>query len=196
MKAPDACVPPAIFADSATSKSLRTDTTRARKKTELIRKRAIKLLENPKQFDPVYQALESVFHSESEHVLTRDMDIRQVIKRRAWRRFVLGYPPRKANDTSIGDALNWEWIVHCATRLQGRIVIVSRDSDYGVCVKDRFFLNDQLRQELRDRSGRKSIVYTHRLSDALKQLSVHVSQEEVEAETESLKRKGKKSQHN
>ena len=28
--------------------------------------------------------------------------------RLAWRRFLLGYPPRKANDTSIGDAVNWE----------------------------------------------------------------------------------------
>lgn len=194
MKSPEPSSPPAIFADSATNKSLKAATTSAKNKADLIRSRVIKLLQNPKQFDPVYQVLEDVFHSQSNHVLTRDMEIRQSIKRKAWKRFVLGYPPRKSTDTSIGDALNWEWIIHCAKQLQGKIVVVSRDSDYGVAVKDKYFLNDQLRQEFRDRVGQKSIVYTQRLSEALRHLHVNVTDEEVAAESESM-RKTKRVKH-
>ncbi len=192
MKSPEASAPPALFADSATSRSLGKATRKAKEKGDLIRERALKLIENPKKLDPVYQVLETVFQSTSSHVLTRDMPVRREIKRRALRRFMLGYPPRKAGDTSAGDALNWEWIIHCAAQLQGRIVIVSRDGDYGVRVKQSFFLNDQLRHEFRQRVGRKSIMYTHKLSDALKQLAVHVPDEEVQAEAETLKRPAKK----
>jgi hypothetical protein len=115
------------------------------------------------------------------------MAIRQQIKRRAWRRFILGYPPRKQTDTSIGDALNWEWIVHCGQNIPGKIVIVSRDSDYGSSVRKEYFLNDQLLREYRDRVGAgKSIGYTHKLSDALQELQVKVPQKEIEAEAESM----------
>ena len=186
MKSPIPCSPPAIFADSKTSKSLRKTIRKATDKSDLIRQRAVQLLEKPTR-DPVYQVLETIFQSTSSHVLTRDMPERTAIKRRAWRRFALGYPPRKSSDTSAGDALNWEWMIHCASRLQGRLVIVSRDGDYGVCVNKRYFLNDQLRHEFRQRVGRKSVMYTHKLSDALKQLAVSVPEEEVKAEAKSLK---------
>ena len=178
---------PAIFADSATNASMRALNKTAGRKAALIRKRIVNLLKNPRQNDVVYQTLAEVFQSTSGHVLTRDMDIRQKIKRLAWRRFLLGYPPRKQSDTSYGDALNWEWIVYCGTQLQGRILIVSRDSDYGSVVQSNHFLNDQLLQEYRDRVGpRKSISYTSRLSDALKALHVHVPQNEIDAEAAAI----------
>jgi len=116
------------------------------------------------------------------------MPLRRKIKRLAWRRFILGYPPRKRNDVSIGDAFNWEWLIHCGQTFPGKIIIVSRDGDYGTCIKTDCFLNDQLRHEYRDRVGtRKSIEYTQLLSSALKQLQVSVPKAEVDAETESLK---------
>ena len=178
---------PAIFADSATNASMRALNRTSGRKAALIRKRIINLLKKPKQNDVVYQTLAEMFQSTSGHVLTRDMDIRQKIKRLAWRRFVLGYPPRKQADTSYGDALNWEWIVHCGKQLQGRILLVSRDSDYGSTVQSNHFLNDQLLQEYRDRVGpRKSISYTSRLSDALKALHVHVPQNEIDAEAAAI----------
>ena len=93
-----------------------------------------------------------------------------------------GYPPRKANDTSCGDALNWEWIIECSKNLRGRIYIVSRDGDYGCEHGGEFYLNDQLKREFRDRVGNKSIVFTKKLSDALRALEVHVTEKEEEAE--------------
>jgi hypothetical protein len=114
------------------------------------------------------------------------MKIRHQIKRLAWRRFILGYPPRKGKDNSIGDAMNWEWFIHCANELQGKFLIVSRDSDYGIEYRDMPFLNDALKAEFRDRVGKKSILYTTKLSDALKYLEVTVSREEEESEDAQL----------
>ena len=186
VKSPPSISLPAIFATTATSTSLRTLGKEAGKKASLLRNRIVKLLGSPRQNDVVYQALVGVFQSESEHVLTRDMPERRSIRRKAARRFLLGYPPRKKSDTSIGDAMNWEWIVYCASRFPGKLVIVSRDSDYGVEVNGKYFLNDQLREELRDRAGKKSVKYTHRLTDALHELKVHVPAQELQAETEAM----------
>jgi len=191
MKTYTSPVVPALFADSGTSKSLRELNKTATKKSELLRKRIVNLLKAPSQNDVVYQTLTEVFQSAAAHVLTRDMPIRHKIKRLAWRRFILGYPPRKQGDTSIGDALNWEWLVHCGTILQGRILIVSRDSDYGCAVQSTAYLNDQLLQEYRDRVGpKKSIGITTKLSDALKELQVSVPQNEIDAEEKSLSGRG------
>lgn len=177
---------PAIFADTATSNSLKEVTKQAKKKTSLLKDRILKLLKDPKQNDTVYQVLEELFQSPTDHVLTRDMKERHQIKRLAFRRFLLGYPPRKKDDTSTGDALNWEWIIHCASNFAGKFIIVSRDSDFGASVNDQYFLNDALRHEFRDRCGRKSILYTQRLSEALRELDVHVPDAEVEAEAEAI----------
>ena len=74
-----------------------------------LEKRVAGLLKAPNSNDRIFKTLENIFTSKSEHVLTRDMPIRHKIKRLAWRRFILGYPPRKDKDTAIGDALNWEY---------------------------------------------------------------------------------------
>ena len=71
------------------------------------------------------------------------------------------YPPRKKNDTSTGDALNWEWLIQCGKNLPGKIIIVSRDSDYGATVKNHSFINDHLLQEYKGRVGpRRAIQLT------------------------------------
>src|ERR1700720_3909675 len=54
-----------------------------------------------------------------------------------FRRFLFGCPPRKKNDSSIGDAINWEWIVECANACQAEIHIVSRDTDYGITLEEK-----------------------------------------------------------
>ena len=113
--------------------------------------------------------------------------MRFTIRNLARKRFVLGYPPRKPNDTSIGDAINWEWIVHCATESGKHVVIVTRDSDYGISYDGKFFLNDWLRQEFSERvSQTRKLVLTDRLAEAFKLVSVKVSQQAVEQEQKVL----------
>lgn len=176
---------PAVLSDTQLGASVTRTANDIKKKRKQLEKRLLKLIDNLVQ-DPVYKVLDNVFQSESDHVLTRDMDEKHMIKRLARRRFQLGYPPRKEDDTSMGDAINWEWIIHCALNMPGQIIIVSRDSDYGCTYEDKYFLNDQLKQEFRDRVGRKSIVLTHKLSDALDRLNVRVTMKERESEQKAI----------
>lgn len=163
----------------------------AEKRDKSLKKMVERMLSQPKTHDKVFQVLDTIFSSNNSHVLTRDMDIRQSIKRLAWRRFILGYPPRKKNETSIGDALNWEWIVYCANKLElkGSFYIVSRDSDYGKEFNNKNYINDQLKSEFRNRVGGKSIILTNKLSDVLKALEVNVTPDELKAEEEIIKPK-------
>lgn len=181
---------PAILSDSTTNQSMRALSAAASEKQTKIKRRILSLLRSPKSSDVVFKTLMQIFQSSSSHVLTRDMPVRRKIKRLALKRFLLGYPPRKRTDNSFGDALNWEWIIECGQQLQGRILIVSRDSDFGVATQKQHFLNDQLLREYRDRVGpRRSIGYTTRLSDALAELQVHVPAKELKAEAEHLEKR-------
>jgi hypothetical protein len=181
---------PAVFRDSATGRSIDSLKSDAVKKIKILEKRFAELFNNPNGVDEVYKVLENIFHNPSEHVLTRDMKIRHEMKRLAWRRFILGYPPRKKGDTSIGDALNWEWIINCGKNYTGKIIVVSRDGDYGIYNGGGTYLNDHLVQEYRERVGRKrKIILTNKLSIALKELDVKVTSAEVNAEKEQVEKK-------
>ena len=177
---------PAVVSDGHVEAAIKKIAQESKKRDSYVKKRVERMLKQPKTNDRVYQVLESIFSSSEDHVLTRDMSVRHLIKRKAWRRFILGYPPRKRNDTSIGDSLNWEWIIHCAKNLSGKFYIVTRDSDFGIEYQRKAYLNDQLKTEFRNRVGRKSIEMTNKLSDVLKSLEVHVTQEELEAEEEMI----------
>ncbi|MDZ7842171.1 MAG: PIN domain-containing protein [Gammaproteobacteria bacterium] len=178
---------PAVMGDSQLDTTLKRLKQELDKRKKQLEERVARIIDNPSGYDPIYSTLETIFASEADLVLTRDMSIRHSIKRRAWRRFILGYPPRKKNDTSIGDALNWEWIIHCAQNRRGKIVIVSRDSDYGCKYNGKCFLNDALKKEFRDRVGKKSILYTDKLSEALKELQIHVTKAEEKSEQEQIR---------
>ena len=177
---------PAVVSDGHIQSSTKKIESESKKRQNYLNKRVKLMLNHPNSNDQVYQALDLVFSSPNDHVLKRCMHIRHQIKRLAWRRFILGYPPRKKNDTSIGDALNWEWIVHCAKSMQGRFYIVSRDGDFGCTFKNEQYLNDQLKLEFRERVGQKSIILTQKPSDVLKALEIDVTKEELRAEEEMV----------
>ncbi len=179
---------PAVLADTQLSASLKSTRVDLGKTKTKLKNNLLKLLRSPKS-DRVFNVLEKLFRSESEHVLTRDMkQEKNAVKRLARRRYQLGYPPRKRGDTSMGDAFNWEWVIHCAQKLSGRIIIVSRDSDYGTEYNKEFFLNDQLKKEFRERVGMKPLTYTQKLSEALDELEVRVTKAEKESEAEEIER--------
>lgn len=81
-------------------------------------------------------------------------------------------------------------MIECANSQKAELVIVSRDSDYGISFDNKTFLNDHLRQEFSERVNkqRKILLYT-RLADALKHFKVKVSEGEVEAEKEIVETK-------
>lgn len=141
-----------------------------------LKRRIASVLDAPSRNDPVFKTLQRVFKNPSPYNLTRDKKVRFSIRNLAKKRFILGYPPRKQNDTSIGDAVNWEWIVHCAAESGKDIIIVTRDTDYGISYDGQFFLNDWLKLEFQERISRKrKIILTDRLADAFKRVAIPVS---------------------
>lgn len=175
-----------IFSDAKAShmmtKSLREVAKRlSKQKVQLAR-----VLDNPAMYDPVYQACQRIFHRDnSPIVLAHDNKIRRAIRTRALRRFLQGYPPRKRTDISIGDAFNWEWMLHCAQESTAELVIVSRDSDYGITYGEKTYVNDDLRQEFGERvSKKRKVLLYQKLSDALKHFAREVTRQEQEAESE------------
>ena len=142
-----------------------------------------KILADPTHHDPVYQCLQRLFKSESPYNLVRPMKERFAIRSLARKRFFLGYPPRKKGDTSIGDSVNWEWIVHCAKQSGKHVVIVTRDTDYGITFDGKSYLNDYLRQEFSQRvSQQRKIILTDKLSFGLKTVHAAVTKEMEEEE--------------
>jgi hypothetical protein len=187
LKAPTPIARPGIFSDVKASAVLSKSLKEADKRVRSLKAKLTRVLENPAAHDPVYKACQRIFHKNDSLVLTREDKLRHVIRRKAFRRFLHGCPPRKKNDTSIGDAINWEWMVHCANAANAELIIVTRDSDYGVLFENRAYVNDHLKQEFAERvSKKRKLLLYSRLSDALKHFAVPVTKQEEDAESELL----------
>lgn len=185
LKSPAQVPRPGIFSDAKASEVLARSMKEADKRVRALKAKLTKVLDNPAAHDPVYQACQRIFHREDPFVLTRDDPVRHIIRRKAFRRFLHGCPPRKRNDTSIGDAINWEWMIHCAKVANAELVIVSRDSDYGIHFESKAYVNDHLKQEFGERVSRKRKLLLYvKLSDALKHFAVPITAQEEAAEAE------------
>lgn len=146
--------------------------------------------ETPYRYDDVYKVAQRIFHDfDSPLNLNRDTECKYKIRRQAFRRFIMGYPPRKKNDTSIGDAINWEWIVHVCKEQNSNAIIVSRDGDYGVTYNDKSYINDWLSTEFKERiNKKKSVTLYDSLSSALRDLKVRITKAEEEEERRMIRR--------
>ena len=146
---------PGIFSDAKAVKVINQSVKGANKRIGNLKLRLTRALENPALHDEVYKACQRIFHKTDQLTLTRDNKVRHQIRRRAFKRFLHGCPPRKPSDTSIGDAFNWEWMIHCANENNAELVIVTRDHDYGVEFEKRVYVNDHLKQEFSERVSKK-----------------------------------------
>jgi len=160
-----------------------------KKQLNRIKTRLEKALLDPATNDPVYQCLQRLFQADGDCHLTLSASKRDVyngIVRLARRRFIRGYPPRKSADTSCGDAVNWEWIIHCAKVSKSDVIIVSRDTDYGTTLRDKAVLNDWLRCEFQNRVAKtRKVLLINRLTDAFKKADIPVMAEQI-SEEESM----------
>lgn len=176
-----------IFSNAAAIATAERALKQAEARVTTLKKRLSRILEKPADHDPVYQACQRMFHRDSPLVLTRDNPIRRRIRNKAMRRFLMGYPPRKPDDTSMGDAINWEWMIECATAQAAGLVIVTRDLDYGGDFDKKPYLNDCLRHEFSDRvSQARPVILCRSLSAALKHFHVSVTQAEEKEEKELI----------
>ena len=185
LKKPDSISFPPIVAGYQPVKTAKRQLEAAAKSHAQIKKKIESILRDPARNDPVYKALKRLFDGSDHFVIRRDHADRLKIRHLARKRAILGYPPRKDSDQAIGDAVNWEWIIHCAnaSNVGHNIMIVSRDNDYGVTVGNEGFLNDWLRKEFKERiSRRRKIALTQKLTLGLKKLDEVVRPEDEQEE--------------
>lgn len=177
---------PALVADLQAMKMMEKKKKEISVQRGKINEKIQKILSDPIHHDPVYQCLQRIFKNDCVYNLSREKKERFAIRNLARKRFFLGYPPRKQADTSIGDAVNWEWIVKCSIDSGKHIVIVTRDTDYGAIYNGESYLNDWLKQEFSERvSKQRKIILTDKLSQGLKVVHAAVTRE-MEEEEERL----------
>lgn len=194
-KTPDwgGLTPPAFLSDAQPATAIVKSKSEISLQQKKLKKRIEAILRNPSTNDPVFKILQRLFKCRSDLNLSREKKIRFKIRGLAWKRFMLGYPPRKDKDTSIGDSINWEWIIHCAQNTEKDIILVTRDTDYGVNYNGDMILNDWLSQEFKQRISRKrKIVITDRLTSAFKMISVTITRQEEQEEDSLLEEKMRK----
>ena len=179
---------PAFLGSSKPTKAIRTAMEKLQSKSEELLKRTAVLLDEPTKNDPVYKVAQRLFRARgSIHLHSTHSSVARV-RRLARLRSCDGRPPRKRGDVTIGDAINWEWIVDCATATGDEVVVVSRDSDYGTTYKSKSYMNDWLLQEFRARvSTKRHVRLTTRLSEAFKWADIKVTRDEEEAEEELVR---------
>jgi predicted nucleic acid-binding protein len=188
--------PPALLQKSQPVKIIEDSKLEIKKQQSKLRERIVNILSEPGRKDEVYKVLQRLFKNESNWNLNRKNKIRFTVRNLAKKRFILGYPPRKKDDNSIGDAVNWEWIIQCAKESKKDIIIVTRDSDFGINYDNKMFLNDFLNLEFKERISRKrKIVLTDRLGNAFKMISLAVTQEMEDAEDELISDNLKRKRH-
>lgn len=180
---------PSVLAEYEPARMLDKRIGEALTQHEKVKKKIERILRNPSRNDPVYQSLTRIFDHKGPYNLVRPDKTRLRVRRLAQKRFNLGYPPRKDRDTSIGDAINWEWTIECALKSPENhdILIVSRDADYGTTYAKETMLNDWLRREFKERvSRRRKIELTNKLTYALGKLDEDVSSEDESEEKRIL----------
>jgi predicted nucleic acid-binding protein len=178
---------PVVLSDAKPVEMIKKSKKEIDNQQKKLKERIEKILTNPSQNDPVYKKLQKLFKHNSEVNLHREKKIRFAIRKLAMKRFLLGYPPRKSDDNSIGDAVNWEWIIKCAETSGKHIIIVTRDKDFGAIYDNNSYLNDWLRQEFRQRiSQQRKLILTDKLAYAFKLVQIPVTEEMEEEENKVI----------
>lgn len=106
---------PAVVGDIQPAKMMRKNIKDAEANFKKISVKIEAIIQDPARNDVVYQSVARLFEANSNTSLKTSTKHRRQIHSLARQRFFLGYPPRKSSDTSYGDAVNWEWIIHCAS---------------------------------------------------------------------------------
>ena len=190
LKAPEFSLStPAFLSEAATVKVMKDRVQNVRRRVEKLKSRILSTMENPKTHDRIYKTIHRLFNNPSALNLRHDSPEYKLVWRKAVRRFLEGRPPRKKEDTSAGDSINWEWMVRCIEQTNRDVIIVSRDADYGLTFDAKGYANNWLTEEVKARvNQQRRLILVDRLSAALKLLDVKVTREEISSERETIRK--------
>ena len=88
-------------------------------------------------------------------------------------------------------------MIECAIRRKAELVIVTRDSDYGVLFDNEAYINDHLIQEFSERVSRqRKILLYSKLSEALRHFKVAVTAEEEKEEEHLIQTRPQEAEQN
>jgi len=160
------------------------------KYVKMLQTKTRALLDEPAKHDPIYRAgIEMFKEVPGDTNLKADSESFERLFTRAKRRWQLGYPPRKADDSAMGDAINWEWILDCAARLKKNVVVVTRDQDFGERIDNKRHMKEFLKLEFEERVGKKyRVEITELITEALALSGEKVSSKDKKTEIEALER--------
>jgi len=153
------------FSDKGERKAITTSVRAVNQHLEKARRALEKMIENPATHDAIYRAIVDLVRPDNTLCLMRDSAEYAPVFAAAQHRYLMHYPPRK-NDESYGDALHWEWVVHCAAELGRDVSIVSQDEDFGAKRGGKPAINEFLSAEFTRRTKRTVTLY-NRLQDVI-----------------------------
>ncbi|TGK01812.1 PIN domain-containing protein [Leptospira langatensis] len=172
----DGLIIPPIMEDSDPSRVLNKTREQSKKQIQNLKKRIMDILVAPSSKDSVFTGMNKIFEYQSDLNLNRGNKLKYTVRKLARKRFALGFPPRKDSEISLGDAINWEWIIYCAKEKSADVIIVSRDSDFGISYENHTVINDWLHKEFKERVGYKKIILSNKLTEGLKFIDVSLSE--------------------
>jgi len=179
---------PAYLADTKPAAVIERNVKLIRKRIERMKEKFARILKDPNSNDPVFKSFKKIVAISSHNLKIAEAEKRKQIVDLALQRYQRGFPPRKKQDHSIGDAINWEWILDCAETSSAGVLIVSRDGDFGLQLNKNYYLNDWLNQEFKERvSMKRKAELTPSLAQALKSLNVRVTPSEEREEQSIIK---------
>lgn len=176
-------ITPAYLADSKVASGIERSLRRIKEQVASIRTKLERVLKDPSANDPVFKTIKKVVCKETRLNLKFVRSEKPNIEALALHRYQRGFPPRKKQDHSIGDAINWEWILKCAASENKDVLIVSRDGDFGLRLDNSCYLNDWLEQEFKEKvSPKRKAELMPSLAQALKKLGIPVTPDEEKEE--------------
>ena len=179
---------PAFLSESRVVSAIKRKVSDLKGRVKQLKQKVLATLENPKTHDRIYQTAQRLFTNNSILNLRHESTEYKAVWRTALKRFLEGRPPRKKDDTSAGDAINWEWIIKCMIKVKRDVIIVSRDADYGITIGGTSYPNNWLSEEVKERVSNKSnIILLDRLYLALQRFDITVTKEEIASESALIK---------
>lgn len=181
IKIKDVAQAPVLLSNTPQARSIRRSAEALQSQLVILEKKLKDILSQPENHDEAYKKIMPLFNIESLFNYRKtNIEISDKIFSAAIKRFHRGMPPRKKDDLSIGDALNWEWCLYCCSLAKKfNLIILSRDGDFAENPKDHHSpINHFLEEEFKARIGNEFSVKLERsLKNALKEINIKLTKQ-------------------